>query len=119
MRVLHTADWHLGKRLGRVDRTDDLRRAAERVVEVCGREAVDVMVIAGDLFDNVYRADDVRAAVDLLKGVVGPFLRRGGTVLAVAGNHDGETFTATLQHALALADPREYPPGSRLDPGLF
>jgi exonuclease SbcD len=31
MRILHTADWHLGDRLGRIDRTDDLRRAVERV----------------------------------------------------------------------------------------
>ena len=31
MRILHTADWHLGDRLGRQDRTDDLRRAVERV----------------------------------------------------------------------------------------
>jgi DNA repair protein SbcD/Mre11 len=119
VKILHTADWHLGKRLGRIDRSDDLRRAVERVVDVAGREAVEVIVIAGDLFDNVYRADDIRAAIDLLKGAVGPYLRRGGTILAVTGNHDGETFAATLQHALALADPREYPPGSLLDPGRF
>jgi exonuclease SbcD len=119
VRILHTADWHLGKRLGRIDRSDDLRRAVERVVEVCEREAVEVLLIAGDLFDSVSRADDVRAAVHLLKESVGPFLRRGGTILAVTGNHDGETFAATLGHALALADPREYPHGSRLDPGRF
>jgi exonuclease SbcD len=119
VKILHTADWHLGKRLGWIDRSDDLRRAVGRVVDVCEREAVEVLLIAGDLFDNVHRADDVRAAIDLLKGAVGPFLRRGGTILAVTGNHDGETFAATLQHALALADPREYPPGSLLDPGRF
>ena len=31
MRMLHTGDWHLGDRLGRIDRTDDLRRAVERI----------------------------------------------------------------------------------------
>ena len=35
MRILHTADWHLGDRLGRQDRTDDLRRAVERMAEYC------------------------------------------------------------------------------------
>jgi exonuclease SbcD len=119
VKILHTADWHLGKQQGRISRSDDLRRAIERVVEVCDREAVDVLLVAGDLFDNVHRADDVRAAVDLLKETVGPFLRNGGTILAVAGNHDSETFAATLQHTLALADPKEYPHGSRLDPGRF
>src|SRR4051812_23488214 len=101
MKILHTADWHLGKQQGRILRSDDLRRAVERVVKVCEREAVEVLLIAGDLFDNVYRADDTRAAIDLLKVSVGPFLRSGGTILAVMGNHDGETFSATLQHALA------------------
>jgi exonuclease SbcD len=119
VKILHTADWHLGKHQGRIDRSDDLRRAVERVVEVCERDAVEVLLIAGDLFDNVYRADDVRAALDLLKESVGPFLRRGGTILAVTGNHDGETFSATLQHVLALADPSDYGPGSRLTPGRF
>lgn len=119
MKILHTADWHLGSRLGRIDRADDLRRAVGRVIDACDREAVDVLLIAGDLFDDVHRADDVRDAVELLKGAVGPFLRRGGTILAVAGNHDKETFIATLQHALALADPAEYGPGAVLAPGRF
>src|SRR5215212_1954354 len=35
MRVLHTADWHLGDRLGRIDRTHDLRKAVERVGDFC------------------------------------------------------------------------------------
>ena len=83
MKILHTADWHLGKRLGRVSRSGDLCRAVERVLGHCEREGVDVLLIAGDLFDNVYRADDVCAAIDLLRTTVGPFLRRNGTILAV------------------------------------
>ena len=35
MRIVHTADWHLGDRLGRIDRTDDLRKAVERVAACC------------------------------------------------------------------------------------
>ena len=30
MRILHTADWHLGDRLGRIDRTEDIRQSVER-----------------------------------------------------------------------------------------
>ena len=48
MKFLHTADWHLGDRLGRVDRTDDLRRAVERVAEYCRTERVDVCPREGD-----------------------------------------------------------------------
>ena len=53
MRILHTADWHLGDRLGRQDRTDDLRRAVERVAGYCNSEKVDVLLVAGDLFSEL------------------------------------------------------------------
>jgi exonuclease SbcD len=119
MRILHTADWHLGKRLGRVDRSGDLRRAVERVFGYCQAESVDVLLIAGDLFDTVCRADDVCVAVDHLKDVAQPFLARGGTILATTGNHDGETFCRTLQHTLSLADPAVPGPGDRLARGRF
>ena len=50
MRILHTADWHLGDRLGRIDRTADLRTAVERVAAHCQEHRVDVLLVAGDLF---------------------------------------------------------------------
>ena len=53
MRILHTADWHLGDRLGRIDRTDDLRRAVERVAGYCLSEKADVLLVAGDIFSEV------------------------------------------------------------------
>src|SRR5690349_10805469 len=57
MKILHTADWHLGDRLGRIDRTEDLRRAVERVARYCGEHQVDVLLVAGDLFSELARPD--------------------------------------------------------------
>jgi len=119
MRIVHTADWHLGRRQGRVDRSGDLRRAVGRVMDYCEARDADILVIAGDLFDGVCRPDDVRDAVELLANSVGPFLRSGGTVLAVTGNHDGETFCRTIGHALGLVDPTELRPGGSLGRGRF
>ena len=51
MKIVHTADWHLGRRLGRIDRTDDLRRAVQQVADVCMRENADVLLVCGDLFE--------------------------------------------------------------------
>ena len=119
MKILHTADWHLGLRLRRVDRGDDLRRAVGRVMDHCEREAVDVLLIAGDLFDSYVRPDDICAAIEHLKGAVRPFLRAGGTILALTGNHDHEVFCAILQHTLALADPSPSEFGERLGRGRF
>ena len=63
MKILHTADWHLGDRLGRIDRTDDLRRAVERVADYCAAAQVDVLLVAGDLFSELARPDGLREAI--------------------------------------------------------
>lgn len=105
MRILHTADWHLGDRLGRIDRTHDLRRAVERVRDHCLKEEVDVLLVAGDLFSELARADALREAIEHWQVVFSDFLTRGGTVLALTGNHDNENFCRTLHHAMSLASP--------------
>src|SRR5262245_30488370 len=102
MRILHTADWHLGDRLGRIDRTDDLRRAVERVARYCLNERVDVLLIAGDLFSELSRADNLRASIEHLQQTFRPFLLGGGTILAVTGNHDHEGFCQTLRLVMTL-----------------
>jgi exonuclease SbcD len=105
MRILHTADWHLGDRLGRQDRTDDLGRAVERVAGLCADGRVDVLLVAGDLFSELAGPDGLREAVRHLQETFAGFLRDGGTVLTLTGNHDKETFCQTLRHAMRLAAP--------------
>jgi DNA repair protein SbcD/Mre11 len=117
MRVLHTADWHLGDRLGRIDRTDDLRAAVERVFAHCEQEAADVLLVAGDLFSELARPDNLRDTVRHWQQVFAPFFARGGTVLTLTGNHDSETFCQTLRHAMTLAAPVAGTPGELVPPG--
>jgi exonuclease SbcD len=105
MRILHTADWHLGDRLGRVDRTDDLRHAIERIAGYCDSEKVDVLLIAGDIFSELARPDGLRDAIRHLQETFAPFLHGGGTMLAITGNHDNENFCQTLWHVMNLASP--------------
>jgi exonuclease SbcD len=105
MRLLHTADWHLGDRLGRIDRTQDLRRAVERVAGYCDEHRVDVLLVAGDLFSELSRPDSLRESIEHLQKTFEPFLLGGGTILAVTGNHDNETFCQTLQLVMHLAEP--------------
>ncbi len=120
MRIVHTADWHLGDRLGRVDRTGDLRRAVERVARYCDEESADVLLVAGDLFSELSRADTLRESIEHLQGVFECFLRKSGTVLALTGNHDSENFCRMLRHAMALAAPSSSATtGDLLTPGRF
>jgi exonuclease SbcD len=119
MRILHTADWHLGDRLGRIDRTADLRRSVERIALYCDLEKVDVVLMAGDLFSELSRPESLRDSIEHLRQVFQDFLQRGGTFLTLTGNHDSETFCQTLRHAMALAAPQATRPGDLLSPGRF
>ncbi len=119
MRIIHTADWHLGDRLGRIDRTDDLKRAVERVALVCRDETADVLLVAGDLFSELSRPDSLRDSVEHLARVFLPFLVGGGTIVAITGNHDNENFCQTLRHVMDLASPAAGRAGEALPPGRF
>src|SRR5437588_7247127 len=105
MKILHTADWHLGDRLGRIDRTDDLRRAVERVAAFCEEKQVDVLLVAGDIFSEMSRPDSLRESIEHLQQTFEGFLLGGGTIVAVTGNHDNENFCQTLQLVMTLAAP--------------
>ncbi len=117
MKILHTADWHLGDRLGRIDRTDDLRRAVERVAALCEEHQVDLLLVAGDLFSELARPDSLRISIEYLQKTFHPFLLRGGTILAITGNHDNETFCQTLQFVMDLAAPSSTTLGAVHPPG--
>lgn len=117
MRILHTADWHLGDRLGRIDRTDDLRLAVERVGAYCQEEYVDILLVAGDLFSELARPEGLRETIEHWQKVFHDFLHRGGTILTLTGNHDNENFCRTLTRAMSLAAPLNESPGTLLPPG--
>lgn len=117
MKLLHTADWHLNDRLGRIDRTDDLRRAVERVARYCHDEQVDVLIVAGDLFSELARPDALRETIRHWQDVFASFLADGGTILTLTGNHDNENFCQTLRHAMTLAAPTVGKLGEVVPPG--
>lgn len=52
MRVLHTSDWHIGRRFKGVDLDEYQRRALDWVVDVIEREHVDVLCVSGDVYDQ-------------------------------------------------------------------
>lgn len=117
MKILHTADWHLGDRLGRIDRTLDLRKGVERVAAYCEETRADLLLMAGDLFSELSRADGLRETLRHLRDVFLPFLRQGGTILAITGNHDNENLCHTLCSAISLAAPADCHPEADLSPG--
>lgn len=84
MKLLHTGDWHLGKRLFGIDRTGECEAALAEIVALAERERVDAVIVAGDLLDR--RIVDPAALGVCLRAMEG--LARVAPVLAIAGNHD-------------------------------
>ncbi len=106
MRLLHTADWHLCDQLGRLNRTDDLKRRVERVAELCEGHAVEVLLIAGDLFSEQASVEQMTDALVHVRTQFASFFARGGTILAVTGNHDRDARIDMVRSGMALAVPQ-------------
>ncbi|MDA8564052.1 exonuclease subunit SbcD [Mariniblastus sp.] len=51
-RVLHTADWHLGKSLDRLSREDEHQRFLDWLLETIQEQKIDCLLVAGDIFDS-------------------------------------------------------------------
>ncbi len=105
MRILHTADWHLGDRLGRIDRTAEIENGVEQIATYLETEKVDLLLIAGDLFSELARTKTLRNSIRHWQDTFSRFLANKGTILAITGNHDNEVFCQTLQSAMTLAAP--------------
>jgi DNA repair protein SbcD/Mre11 len=86
MRILHTGDWHIGKRLERFSRLAEQEEVLREIVTIADREKVDLVLVAGDLFDT---ANPGSEAQELLYRTLEE-LSAGGrrAVVAIAGNHD-------------------------------
>ncbi len=86
MRILHTGDWHLGKKLDFFSRMEEQREVMEEICEIAEREEVDLVLVAGDLFDNF---NPTVEATELLYKTLKRLTNEGKRpVIAIAGNHD-------------------------------
>jgi len=86
MKILHTADWHLGKRLDQASRLPEQAEVLQEICQIADQEEVDVVVVAGDLFDTFNPSSE---AMELLYSSLHQLANHGKRlVLAIAGNHD-------------------------------
>jgi exonuclease SbcD len=97
VRLLHTSDWHLGRSFHGESLLDQQEAALDRIVQICREEAVDLVVIAGDLYD---RAIPPAAAVALFTDTVRRLRADGAVVVAIAGNHDSHVRVAVYDELL-------------------
>src|SRR6266404_3202658 len=85
MRVVHTADWHVGRIWKGVNRLDETARVLDHLSGYLQRERIDLLLVAGDVFDTPNPGADAEQ-------LVFEFFRRLGAqripAVVIAGNHD-------------------------------
>lgn len=85
MKLIHTADLHLGKQLYGYNILADQEFILHQIAEIAVREQADGLIIAGDVFDTAVAG---RAAVDLLNRFLTELRDAGVAVFMISGNHD-------------------------------
>ena len=98
MKLLHTADWHVGRTIRGRSRDDEHRQVLAEIAAIAGDEQVDLTLVAGDIFDTAGpspAAEEIvyRALLDLAD--VAP-------VVIVAGNHDNPARLRAVAPLLSL-----------------
>ena len=87
MRFIHTSDWHIGRQFHNVSLLQDQQHVLDQLLGYIASEAVDALVIAGDIYD---RSVPPAAAVELLDRVLNRVCSELGVpVILIPGNHDG------------------------------
>jgi exonuclease SbcD len=86
MKVLHTSDWHLGKRLLHHERTEEHQHFLNWLLEVIKCEKVDLLLVAGDIFDTGAPSNTaLKQYYDFLREL---YLTGCKNVIITGGNHD-------------------------------
>jgi exonuclease SbcD len=85
MRLLHTSDWHLGKKFEDIDLLPQQEAFANQLIDIVRDQKVDAVLVAGDIYD---RSTPNAEAVSLADNIFARLIREGVQVIAISGNHD-------------------------------
>ena len=103
MRLIHTSDWHLGRKLKGVDRTPEIALALAEILKYAKDFEVDAVLVAGDIFDVPNPTTEAeRVAYDFFYELN----QLSIPSVAIAGNHDSATRIDSLAPLLSLAGVR-------------
>ncbi|MGO2470137.1 MAG: metallophosphoesterase family protein, partial [Microbacterium gubbeenense] len=85
MRILHTSDWHIGRSFHGNSTLDALEQVLDELVAQVREHSVDVVIVAGDVFDSSMPAADCYGV--LTRALTG-IRETSARVVVTSGNHD-------------------------------
>jgi exonuclease SbcD len=99
MRLLHTGDWHVGKTIRGRSRADEHQAVLTEMVEIARDQRVDVVLVAGDLFET---AAPTPESEKIVYRALMQFAGMAEHVVVIGGNHDNQRRLEAVQPLLAL-----------------
>ena len=118
MKLIHTADWHLGKNIEGYTRLEEQRQFLKDFIKICEDEQADMIIIAGDIYDNY---NPSAMAEQLFYDTLKQLSRNGSCMtVVISGNHDNpDRLTASgplaRDHGIVMAGT----PNSIITPGIY
>jgi len=85
VKIVHTSDWHVGRRWKGILRFDEMEAVLDHLAKFIEREAVDLVLHSGDLFDSRNPPAEAEQLVNRFFVRMG---RAGAHMVVIAGNHD-------------------------------
>jgi exonuclease SbcD len=100
MKILHTADWHVGKTLQGRSRAEEHQAVLDDIARVAVEQDIDLTLVAGDLFDSASPSPEAERIVfsTLMK------LSEHAPVVVIPGNHDNDRRLSALTPLFALTN---------------
>lgn len=108
MKILHTADWHIGSFKGPEKdgvnlRSLDTQKCLEEMVRIAETEKPELALVSGDIFDKAARYDERVHREDLqARDIIMRLAKCCGNVIVMRGtpNHDSRGLSRNLKHIL-------------------
>lgn len=85
MKLLHTADLHLGRKLDNIDLIEDQKYILDKILNIAIENSVDALLIAGDVYDKRKPSD---VAIRLYEYFLLKCIQHNLPVYVIYGNHD-------------------------------
>lgn len=99
MKILHTSDWHLGKKLYKKDRLEEQKLFLHWLLKTIKEKNIQILIIAGDIFDTaIPSTESLSTFFQFIKDCENLSEAKGGPlkkVLAIGGNHDNPLLVET------------------------
>ena len=96
MKILHTSDWHLGKKLDGYERIEEQKKFISDLLNIIENNEIDLLIVAGDIYDSPNPPIEAeRIYYDFVKKIGA---LKKCAVIIIAGNHDsGKRLTVTRE----------------------